>query len=179
MAGRYASIPDEQLCRRAADGDDAAFEELYLRHRDLVRGVVRRHLYDAGRADDLVQEAFAEAWRVVGAFDPARSSARTWLAMIATRRCIDAIRRAAVRPQLEDLALAGEPTEPDPVDGIALRVTLERALACIGAPQRAMLRMLYGEGRSYREVADLLGIPVGTAKSRGRAALDQLAGALR
>jgi RNA polymerase sigma-70 factor (ECF subfamily) len=65
------------------------------------------------------------------------------------------------------------------VDGIALRVTLERALACIGAPQRAMLRMLYGEGRSYREVADLLGIPVGTAKSRGRAALDQLAGALR
>ena len=172
-------MSDEQLCRQAAAGHAAAFEELYRRHRDLVRSVVRRHVYDPGRVDDLVQEAFAEAWRVIGTFDPARATARTWLAMIATRRGIDALRRAAVRPVLDDLALAAEPAEPDPGDGIALRITVERALARIGAPQRALLRMIYGEGRSYREVAELLGIPVGTAKSRGRAALDQLAGALR
>src|SRR5690349_7796073 len=133
MTGRYASIPDEQLCARAAGGDGAAFEELYRRHRDLVRTVVRRHLYDAGRADDLVQEAFAEAWRAMGTFDPGRSTVRTWLAMIATRRCIDALRRAAVRPVLEEFRLAVEPAEPDPGDGIALRVTVERALARIGA----------------------------------------------
>ena len=80
---------------------------------------------------------------------------------------------------LDDLALAAEPAESDPGDGIALRLTVERALGKLGAPQRTMLRMIYGEGRSYREVADLLGVPVGTAKSRGRAALDQLAVALR
>jgi RNA polymerase sigma-70 factor (ECF subfamily) len=179
MRGRHASIPDEQLCRYAAAGDAAAFEELYRRHRELVRSVVHRHVYDGGRVDDLVQEAFAEAWRAIGRFDPARSTARTWLAMLATRRCIDALRRAAVRPLLDELTLASEPAEPDPGDGIALRVTVDRALARLGAQQRAMLRMIYGEGRSYREVAELLGIPIGTAKSRGRAALDQLAGALR
>lgn len=179
MATRLASISDEQLCRQAGSGSATAFEELYRRHGELVRSVVRRHVYDAGRTDDLVQEAFAEAWRAIGTFDPARSSARTWLAMIATRRCIDALRRAAVRPVLDDLALAAEPAESDPGDGIALRLTVERALGKLGAPQRTMLRMIYGEGRSYREVADLLGVPVGTAKSRGRAALDQLAVALR
>ena len=179
MTGRYASITDEQLCRRAAGGDQRAFEELYRRHRDLVRGVVRRHTYDQGRVDDLVQETFAEAWRAIGSFDGTRSSARTWLAMLASRRCIDALRRASVRPVLDDLALATEPASGDPGDVIALRITVERALARLGAPQRVLLRMVYGEGRSYREVAELLGIPVGTAKSRGRAALDQLAGALQ
>ena len=179
MTGRLASIADEPLCRRAAAGDQAAFEELYRRHRDVVRGIVRRHIYDQGRVDDLVQETFAEAWRAIGTFDGTRSSTRTWLAMLASRRCIDALRRASVRPVLDDLALAGEPAAPDPCDGIALRVTVERGLARLAAPQRALLRMVYGEGRSYREVAELLGIPVGTAKSRGRAALDQLAGALQ
>jgi RNA polymerase sigma-70 factor, ECF subfamily len=179
MTGRLASIPDEPLCRRAAAGDQSAFEELYRRHRDVVRGIVRRHIYDQGRVDDLVQETFAEAWRAIGTFDGTRSSTRTWLAMLASRRCIDALRRASVRPVLDDLALAGEPAAPDPCDGIALRVTVERGLARLAAPQRALLRMVYGEGRSYREVAELLGIPVGTAKSRGRAALDQLAGALQ
>jgi len=179
MTGRLASIPDEPLCRRAAAGDPDAFEELYRRHRDVVRGIVRRHIYDQGRVDDLVQETFAEAWRAIGTFDGTRSSTRTWLAMLASRRCIDALRRASVRPVLDDLALAGEPAAPDPCDGIALRVTVERGLARLAAPQRALLRMVYGEGRSYREVAELLGIPVGTAKSRGRAALDQLAGALQ
>ncbi len=179
MPGYPASITDEQLCRRAAGGDGRAFEELYRRHRDLVRGVVRRHIYDTGRVDDLIQETFAEAWRAVATFDGSRSSVRTWLAMIASRRCIDAMRRASVRPVLDDLALADEPAVADPGDGIALRLTLERALGRLGAPQRTTLRLVYGEGRSYREVAELLGIPVGTAKSRGRAALDQLAVALQ
>jgi|tagenome__1003787_1003787.scaffolds.fasta_scaffold20247066_2 RNA polymerase sigma factor (sigma-70 family) len=179
MPGYPTSITDEQLCQRAAGGDGRAFEELYRRHRDLVRSVVRRHSYDAGRIDDLIQETFAEAWRAVGTFDASRSSVRTWLAMIASRRCIDSIRRASVRPLLDDLALADEPAVADPGDGIALRITLDRALVRLGASQRAILRLVYGEGRSYREVAELLGIPVGTAKSRGRAALDQLAGAIQ
>lgn len=178
MRGYLPSITDEQLCAHAAAGDGRAFEELYRRHRDLVRGVARRHSYDAGRIEDLVQETFAEAWRAVGSFDRSRSSARTWLAMIAARRCIDALRRAAVRPVLDDLALAAEPAQADPADGIALRLTVDRALARLSAVQRTTVRMAYGEGKSYREIGVETGVPTGTVKSRGRAALDQLAGAL-
>jgi RNA polymerase sigma factor (sigma-70 family) len=175
MDGILPSTPDEQLCRRAVAGDARAFEELYRRHRDLVRSIARRHTFDSGRIDDLIQETFAEAWRVLGTFDARRSSVRTWLAMIASRRCIDALRRASVRPVLDDPALAAEPASPDPTDGIALRLTVERALARLSTVQRTTLRMAYGEGKSYREIAEETGVPTGTVKSRGRAALDQLA----
>ena len=175
MNGFLPSIPDEQLCRRAVAGDARAFEELYRRHRDLVRNVARRHTYDTGRVEDLIQETFAEAWRVLGTFDARRSSVRTWLAMIASRRCIDALRRASVRPVLDDPALAAEPAQPDPSEGVALRLTVERAPARLSTVQRTTLRMAYGEGKSYREIAEETGVPTGTVKSRGRAALDQLA----
>ena len=89
--------------------------------------------------------------------------------MIASRRCIDALRRAAVRPVLDDLALAAEPSHADPADGIALRLTVERALARLSAVQRTTLRMAYGDGKSYREIAEETGVPTGTVKSRGRA----------
>ncbi len=178
MDGFLPSTSDEKLCRQAAAGNPRAFEELYRRHRDLVRSVARRHSYDAGRIEDLTQETFAEAWRVVATFDATRSSVRTWLAMIASRRCIDALRRAAVRPVLDDLALAAEPSQLDPADGIALRLTVERALARLSSVQRSTLRMAYGDGKSYREIAEETGLPTGTVKSRGRAALDQLALAL-
>ena len=112
---------------------------------------------------------------MLGTFDARRSSVRTWLAMIASRRCIDALRRASVRPVLDDPALAAEPASPDPTDGVALRLTVERALARLSTVQRTTLRMAYGEGKSYREIAEETGVPTGTVKSRGRAALDQLA----
>ncbi len=175
MDGFLPTTPDEQLCLQAVAGHPRAFEELYRRHRDLVRSVARRHTYDTGRVEDLIQETFAEAWRALATFDPRRSSVRTWLSMIATRRCIDALRRASVRPVLDDLALAAEPAQPDPTDGVALRLTVERALAQLSAVQRSTLRMAYGEGKSYREIAEETGVPTGTVKSRGRAALDQLA----
>ena len=178
MNGFLPSTSDEKLCRQAAAGNPRAFEELYRRLRDLVRSVARRHSYDAGRIEDLIQETFAEAWRVVATFDATRSSARTWLAMIASRRCIDALRRAAVRPVLDDPALAVEPSHADPADGIALRLTVDRALVRLSAVQRTTLRMAYGEGKSYREIAEETGAPIGSVKSRGRAGLDQLALAL-
>ena len=155
-------------------GDARAFEELYRRHRDLVRNVARRHTYDTGRVEDLIQETFAEAWRVLGTFDARRSSVRTWLAMIASRRCIDALRRASVRPVLDDPALAAEPAQPD-------RARASPCASPSSAPWRASPRcsaraqMAYGEGKSYREIAEETGVPTGTVKSRGRAALDQLA----
>jgi RNA polymerase sigma factor (sigma-70 family) len=175
MNGFLPSTSDERLCSRAAAGDPRAFEELYRRHRDLVRSVARRHTYDAGRIEDLVQDTFTEAWRVVATFDATRSSVRTWLAMIASRRCIDALRRASVRPVLDDLALAAEPSQADPADGIALRLTIERALARLSAVHRTTLRMVYSDGKTYREIAMETGVPTGTVKSRGRAALDELA----
>jgi RNA polymerase sigma factor (sigma-70 family) len=178
MDGFLPTTPDDQLCRRAVAGDARAFEELYRRHRDLVRSVARRHTYDSGRVEDLIQETFAEAWRALPTFDPNRSSVRTWLSMIASRRCIDALRRASVRPVLDDPALAAEPAQPDPTDGIALRLTLERALTRLSTVQRTTLRMAYGDGKSYREIAEETGVPTGTVKSRGRAALDQLAAVL-
>ena len=107
MNGFLPSTSDEKLCRQAAAGNPRAFEELYRRHRDLVRSVARRHSYDAGRIEDLIQETFAEAWRVVATFDATRSSARTWLAMIAeeTGAPIGTVKSRG-RAGLDQLALA-------------------------------------------------------------------------
>ena len=179
MPGILPSTPDEQLCRQAAAGNRRAFEELYRRHRDLVRSVARRHSYDAGRIEDLIQETFAEAWRVVATFDATRSSVRTWLAMIASRRCIDALRRAAVRPVLDDLALAVEPPTPTrPTASRCASPSSGRSPASRPCSARPC-GWLYGEGSSYREIAEQTRCRRrAPSKSRGRAGLDQLALAL-
>jgi RNA polymerase sigma-70 factor, ECF subfamily len=151
---RAPSLPDDAL-RAAYDAHGA---ELYR--------FARRSLADAGLAEDAVQEAFLRAWRASGSYDPARASQRTWLFAILRNVVIDLARARRVRPPL-----AGDdaPTERSADDELERAVTawqVEAALAELDDDHRKVLVEVHWRGRPYHEVADDLGIPTGTVKSR-------------
>src|SRR4051812_10822450 len=142
------ALTDEQLCRLVGEGDGEALAALHGRHAPFVRGLARRRLRDAGRADDLVQEIFLDVWRGAARFDPDKARFTTWLRTIAARRLTDADRRAAVRPQLAAYD-APEQETPDDADATLQRIDVARALAELPAPQRSTLRMAFWDGLTY------------------------------
>lgn len=171
---------EERLVARCAAGDEAALGELYDRLGRPAYALARRVVGDAALAEDVVQEAFLDAWRGAARFDPARARAATWLLTFVHRRAVDAVRRRAVRPQpLGAEPLGGlEPAAPDDVagevverDGAAL---VRAALRSLPEAQRRVLELAYLRGLSQVEIAELTGEPLGTVKSRTHAALAKL-----
>jgi RNA polymerase sigma-70 factor (ECF subfamily) len=160
-----AALPDADL--RAAY--DAHGTELYR--------FARRSLGDSGLAEDAVQEAFVRAWRASATYDPAKASQRTWLFAILRNVVIDLVRARRSRPALahDDAGRVEGSTRPDGLaadvtdDGIDRMLTgwqVEAALAELAADQRHVLVEVHWRGRPYAEVAQELGIPEGTVKSR-------------
>ena len=152
--GWAPSLPDDAV-RAAYDAHGA---ELYR--------FARRSLADAGLAEDAVQEAFLRAWRASGSYDPARASQRTWLFAILRNVVIDLARARRARPPL---ATEDAPTERSDDDELERAVTawqVEAALAELDDDHRRVLVEVHWRGRPYQEVADDLGIPTGTVKSR-------------
>jgi len=169
------------LVARVAAGDDSALASLYDRFASLVHGIAFRVTCERGLAEEVVQDVFTALWQRPGAFDPERGSVRTWLATLAHRRAVDRV-RASERARRRDLASAT--TDVADVDVAAegeaadVSARLWAAVDTLPDDQRDAVRLAYAEGRTYREVAGLLGIPEGTAKSRLRLGLRKLAGVL-
>jgi RNA polymerase sigma-70 factor (ECF subfamily) len=170
--------PDDRLASVAADGDRAALEALLERHADRIHAVCRRVVANADDALDATQEAMIAVARGITRYD-ARAAFTTWLYRVATNAALDELRRRKRRPQpveeLPEPALAGGRVESE----VAARLDVDRALAAIPEEFRAavVLRDLFD--LDYAEIADVLGVPPGTVRSRisrGRAALAEQLG---
>lgn len=174
---------DAQLAQRIRAGDTAALGELYDRYASIALGTALRVVGDRGEAEDVVHDAFVAVWRKIDRFDAGRGSLRAWLMTVVRNRAIDRIR--ARRPGM-DLEDADERsllrTGPNPTWETALRQTsateVRAALAELPDEQRRAVELAYFEGYTYREVADLTGVPPGTANGRLRLALGKLRDAL-
>lgn len=175
-------LSDDELIARHSGGDQAAFGVLVARHRDRAWAVALRTLGDPTDAADAVQEAFLKAYRTIGAF---RGDAlfTTWLHRIVVNACLDHLRRARVRPTTpldEGAAAVADPS--DPIGRAELGRDVVAALLRITPDQRAAIVLVDVEGYSVDEAADVLGVAVGTVKSRchrGRAQLAEHLGYLR
>ncbi|HET7174065.1 MAG TPA: RNA polymerase sigma factor SigM [Nocardioidaceae bacterium] len=177
---------DQALLTAHTDGDPTAFAELVRRHRDRLWRVALHTTGDPEEAADALQDALLAAFRRAGTFR-GDAAVTTWLHRIVVNACLDRLRRRTSRrtvPLPDDPGSAAELTTHSGADSDAseLRRDVARALACIGADQRAALVLVDMEGYSVEEAAAVLGCPVGTVKSRcarGRARLAPLLSAYR
>jgi RNA polymerase sigma-70 factor (ECF subfamily) len=172
---------DAVLLARLAAGDDRALAEAYAQHADLVYGLARRVTRDDQLARDIVQEVFAYLWELPGRVDLMRGSLRTYLAVVAHRRAVDEVRRSERRNRTEAAAVDTVTTEDGPEIGVVEAATstwrkarLTAGLAELPADQRRAIELAYYDGLTYKQVANVLGIPEGTAKSRLRLAMCRL-----
>lgn len=171
-------LADEALLAATAGGSHEAFGELSLRYRPRVEGLGLRLLGDRGLAEELAQETFTRLWRRAAAFDPERGSAPTFVFTVARRVAVDLWRRPSSRP-LDDPAVAAPP--PAPPDEIAPLVTglaVRQALATLSDAHRQIVELGYFRQLSQGEIAERLGLPLGTVKSRTYHALRALRVAL-
>ena len=158
---------DTALIGRYLSGDIAAFDELMRAHQDRVFGVCLRMLRDREAALDATQETFVTVFRKADRF-AGRSAFSTWLYRVAVNTCYDAARRDQ-RRRAEPLPEGNDPADPRAGDELAaaeLRPDLERALAGLPDEFRAAVVLADVEGLALQTVADILGVPVGTVKSR-------------
>lgn len=137
--------------------------EAYAAHAAELFGFAVRSLGDSGLAEEAVQETFVRAWRAGDRFDPQIGSLRTWLFAILRNVVIDLGRARAVRPSVAD---GGIEPSVEPLDEALLAWQVEEAMRRIGDEHRRILIETYYRGRPYGEVAEELGVPEGTVKSR-------------
>ncbi len=166
------AIADAELVRRTLHGDMAAFGQLVDRHRARVFTVAYRLLRDRGAAEDVTSDAFLRAYDALGRYDPERSFA-TWVGTIVSRMSIDVLRRSRSRDvSLEERTevAAREPVEPEAgpesravAGDVAERV--REAVARLPDRERTAVVLRHLQGMGYREIAEIMGIPVGTAKT--------------
>jgi len=167
------------LLRSSARGDEAAFARLYDEVAARVYGLVLRVVRDPAQSEEVTQEAFLEVWRTSGRYDPARGSALAWVLTIAHRKAVDRVRSAeAARGRDERYgATSGEVAHDSTAEEVALRLDAERvrrALSKLTDAQRNALELAYLSGYTHTEVAALLDLPLGTAKTRIRDGLIRL-----
>jgi RNA polymerase sigma factor (sigma-70 family) len=161
--------------------DPAALTEVYDQFGSYVFGLAARVIGDRRAAEDVTQDVFLSVWERPEVFDPERGRLRTFVGTLAHRRAIDYVRREEARRRRSARDAASALTVPD-VDEMAMAiVTAEQVRAEVErlpADQREAIELAYFGGRTYRQVAEELGIPEGTAKSRMRLGLRRVADAL-
>jgi RNA polymerase sigma-70 factor, ECF subfamily len=171
----HRDISDGELIARVGSGDRGAFETLYQRYARPVFGLALRRLGDRGRAEDAVQETFASVWRAAGSYRPERGPGAPWLYAVARNAIVDngRMRREPPVERVEEQAEDETPADRAESGWVAWRV--HRALAELPENERVVIELAYWGGRSQSEIADLLGIPLGTVKTRTRTGLARLA----
>jgi RNA polymerase sigma-70 factor (ECF subfamily) len=166
---------DGELIQRAADGDRTAFEELYQRYSRPVFGLALRRLGDRGRAEDAVQETFASIWRSARTYRPERGPGAPWLYAVARNAIVDRARGRAEVPAEVPEEASSEPGPGDLAEQSWVSWRVHRAMEELNEREREVISLAYWSGLSQSEVAEFLGIPLGTVKTRTRAALMRLA----
>jgi RNA polymerase sigma factor (sigma-70 family) len=176
MGRELAHLSDEALVALVARADDGALAELYERFGQVAYGLALRIVRDRALAEDAVQEAFLTVWRSAGRFVPERAKASTWLLTLVHRRAVDVVRREQLR-RAEPLETAAEPSANVTENEAWLRLQRTRvqdALRRLPDQQREALELAYYGGFTQSELAERLGEPLGTIKSRMFAGLSRL-----
>ncbi len=167
------------LLERAANGDRDAFEQFYDATADLVFGIAVRVVVDRDLAAEVSQEVFLEVWRKAGGYERTRGSAKTWVAVMAKRRAIDAVRSSQAARNRDHQHPAGVVEPGDPVGDVVAdhedRSRVSYALGSLTDLQREALDLAFFRGLTHREVAEELDVPLGTVKTRIRDGLSRLA----
>jgi RNA polymerase sigma factor (sigma-70 family) len=171
-----AHLSDEALVALLARSEQSALAELYDRYGRIAYGLALRVLRDEALAEDAVQEGFLAVWRTAARFMPERGKASTWILTLVHRRAVDVVRREE-RRRADTLEHVPEPGGGDVHEDAWLRLQRERvqeALKQLPDPQREALELAYYGGFSQSELAERLGQPIGTIKSRMFAGLARL-----
>ncbi|MEJ5915672.1 ECF RNA polymerase sigma factor SigK [Pseudokineococcus sp. 1T1Z-3] len=167
------------LLRRVARGDEQAFEALYDAVAGPVYGVVLRVLRDPAQSEEVTQEVMVEVWRQAPRYDAERGSARGWVLTVAHRRAVDRVRSAQASTDREDKVAARDHDRAFDVVAEEVEHRLEaervrRSLDVLTDLQRESVELAYYGGYTHRQVAEILGIPLGTVKTRLRDGLIRL-----
>ncbi|MFJ6571798.1 ECF RNA polymerase sigma factor SigK [Streptomyces sp. NPDC091292] len=162
-----------------ARGDHAAFAQVYDAVCGPVLGLVRTVLRDPAQSEEVTQEVLVELWRTAARYRPSRGSAMTWVLTLAHRRAVDRVRSAQAAGERERRAalLARTPAYDQVVEQVEARLEREQVRRCLRGLtelQRQSVTLAYYQGLTYREVAELLAVPLGTVKTRLRDGLIRL-----
>jgi RNA polymerase sigma-70 factor (ECF subfamily) len=183
--------PESALVTRAAGGDERALGELYDRFGGMAFSLASAIVGDHADAEEVVADAFAQVWRSAAGFDPSRGSVTAWLATIVRTRALDLVRArkrrervlgeaAVVTDEGETFVIAPSLEAPDRGAELAeTRSIVQRSLAELPPPQRRVIELAYFGGLSQSEIAETLSEPLGTVKTRMRAAMEKLRQSLR
>ena len=165
------------LLNRVGRGDEDAFSTVYEQVAATVFGLVLRVLRDPAQAEEVTQEVMLDVWRTAARFEPGRGSPHAWMATIAHRRAVDRVRSVQAAARRDDQAALPDEGYDDVVEAVEARLERERVRRCLGSLtelQRESIVLAYYGGYTYREVAGLLGIALGTTKTRMRDGLVRL-----
>ena len=176
MSPPHMELTDEEVLARVARADELALAELYDRFGRVAYGLAYRMLRDAALAEDAVQDAFLAVWRTAVSFDARRGRASTWILTLVHRRAVDVVRREDRRraQPLDEVPAASVEATDETAAVREQRRAVQGALAQLRPDQRQALELAYYGGLSQSELAERLGIPLGTVKSRMFAALSEL-----
>ena len=166
----------DDLLAQVANGDTGAFSRLYDLTSDMVFGLALRVIKAPALAEEVAQEVYLQLWERAGDFDPNKGKARSWIATVAHRRAVDAVRRSQSARDRED-RLAPDAPRDDVADSAIEADEHERirqGLSALTDLQWEAIRLAYFQGMTYREVAERLDTPLGTVKSRMRDGLLRL-----
>src|SRR6266566_5869339 len=166
---------DGDLIRLVAGRDANAFEELYHRYARPVFGLALRRLGDRMRAEDAVQETFAAIWRSAKTYRPERGPGAPWLYTVARNAIVDRNRNRSEPPSEVPETASAEPGPAERAESSYVAWRVHRALEGLGGNERDVIELAYYGELSQTEIADFLGIPLGTVKTRTRAGLSHLA----
>lgn len=183
MGTDVSEASDAELVARVRSRDRAALEVLYDRYARSVYSLALSILHDPGAAEEVTQELFLYVWQYPQLYDAARGPFGPWLLRSARNRAIDVLRRRARERQLSwRLEMTTHVSDQNDPDDTALQdeavARVRQALAELDSGLRQVIELAYFGGLTQREIAERLGVPLGTVKTRVRTALQRLAAAL-
>jgi RNA polymerase sigma-70 factor (ECF subfamily) len=165
------------LLGQVARGDSVAFGAVYDQVAGQVFGLATAVLRDPAQAEEVCQEVLLDVWRNAARFDASRGTAMAWLMTLAHRRAVDRVRTQQAATAREQRVARAEISYDSVAETVEARLDAERVRRCLGSLtdlQRESITLAYYRGRTYREVAALLNVPVGTVKTRMRDGLIRL-----
>lgn len=180
MTAPTQRVPDSALVERIMAGEEGALSALYDRYAGMLFAMLVRILKDTSAAEEVLQDLFLQLWRGASRFDSSRGSLPAWLLVIGRNRALSRLRRRERREILEDpeeFSLESVPSAGDLEDEAARTQLMQRlrgAMATLPPEQKEALELAYFEGMTQTEIAARTGSPLGTVKSRVRAAMQSL-----